>query len=138
MNTEDLTERLDVALDAALTVRVALGGLVDTPMPEEAMDTALGLHEGYQVARRGFVEALVHLRDAGITDEALFTLVAAAHDLAGQAAEVGWMLGVTAQRDDSPPPRLRIPPGGSALSGGRIPTYTRDLFHRSSVYAPAR
>ena len=98
MNSDDLTDHLDAALDAVLAARLALGGLSGTPLPEEAMDTALGLHQGFQEARRGFVAALVHLRDAGVTDEAVFAIEAAAHHLAGQAAEVGWALGITACR----------------------------------------
>lgn len=97
MNPEDLTDHVDVALDALLAVRLALGGLSGTALPEEAMDTALGLHQGFQEARRGFVAALVHLRDAGVTDEAVFAIEAAAHHLAGQAAEVGWLLAMTAR-----------------------------------------
>lgn len=31
------------------------------------------LHQGFQTARRGFVAALVHLWDAGVLDEAIFT-----------------------------------------------------------------
>ena len=78
MNTEDLTERLDVALDAVLAVRVALAGLSGAPLPEEALDVALGMHQGFQTARRGFVEALLQLRDAGATDEAIFAVEGAA------------------------------------------------------------
>ena len=95
MDNRDLKDHLDATLDHLLSVRVALIGLTGAPMPEEALDIALGLHQGYQTARRSFVAALVHLRDAGVTDEAIFGVEAAGHHLAGQAAEVGWALGVT-------------------------------------------
>lgn len=97
MSDEDLTDRLDAALDALLAVRVALGGLSGPLLPEEALDVALGLHQGYQEARRGFVAALEAVRRAGVTDEVVFTLEAAAHHLAAQAAEVGWSLRLTAR-----------------------------------------
>lgn len=94
---DDLPERLDVALDAVLTVRVALGGLSGPPLPEEALDVALGGHEGFQGARQGFVAAVEVARAAGLTGEALCGVEAAAHHLAAQAVEVGWALGVTAR-----------------------------------------
>lgn len=97
MDTVALAERLDGAVDHLLAVRVALGGLSGPPLPEEALDVALGRHEGFQGARQGFVAALEVARAAGLTDEAIYGVEAAAHHLAGQAAEVGWALGVTAR-----------------------------------------
>ncbi len=96
--TSDTVDHLDAALDHLLAVRVALGGLAEAPLAEEAMEVALGANASYQGARSGFVAALVHLRDAGVTDEAIFAVEASAHELAGRAAEVGWMLGLTARR----------------------------------------
>lgn len=96
MNADDLTDHLDAALDHLVAAR-ALGGLAAAPLAEEALDVALGLHEGFQTARRGFVEALVRLRDTGATEEAISELEAAVHHLAGQAAEVGWSLSITAR-----------------------------------------
>lgn len=94
----ELAERLDVALDAVLFVRLALGGLTTPQVAEEALDVALGAHARYQEARRGFLVALEAVRSAGVPDEVVFNLEAAAHHLGGQAAEVGWALGVTARR----------------------------------------
>lgn len=91
-------ERLDQALDALLVVRVGLGGLPDVPLPEEALDAALQGHEGFQAARKSFIEALTTLRASGCPDEIVFTIEAAAHELAGRAAEVGWALSMMANR----------------------------------------
>lgn len=96
MTADDLVERLDVALDHLLAVRVAVGGLVEAPLPEQALDAALG-QAGYQEARKGFVAAMEAARAAGLPDDALHAVEAAAHHLAAQAAEVGWALGVTAR-----------------------------------------
>ncbi|GMV42249.1 MAG: hypothetical protein AMXMBFR64_39650 [Myxococcales bacterium] len=97
MNNADQVDRLDVALDALLAVRVALGGLLTDAMPDEALDEALRHHEGYQAARRAFVEALYGAGRGGVNDEHIFAIESAAHTLAARAAEVGWRLGVTAR-----------------------------------------
>lgn len=94
---DDIADRLDVALDAVLAVRVALGGLAAALVPEEALDVALSAHQGYQEARRGFVAALEVARAAGVPDEAIYVVEAAAHELASRAAEVGWALALTAR-----------------------------------------
>jgi hypothetical protein len=40
VNPEDLADRLDVALDAVLAARVALGGISGPVLPEEAIFTS--------------------------------------------------------------------------------------------------
>lgn|GEM_PF-2808584 len=96
MNHDDLTDRLDAALDALLAARGAAGGLVEAAVPGDALDAAFGTHEGFQEARRALSAAIEGLVDAGADRDAVLTVEAAAHHLAAQAAEVGWRLRVTA------------------------------------------
>lgn len=96
MSTDDLTERLDQALDGILAVRVALAGGTGPALPEEALDAALGLHQGFQQARRDFVAALQALQVQAVADEATLVVEATAHAMVSQAAEVAWRLGLVA------------------------------------------
>ena len=92
MSADDLTERLDLALDAVLTVRLALGGQSGLPMPEDALDAALRLHQGFQQTRRDFVATVDAVQRAGADNDAVLDIEAAAHAMVSQAAEVGWGL----------------------------------------------
>jgi len=96
MSTDDLTERLDQALDGILAVRVALAGGTGPALPEEALDAALSYDQGFQMDRPDFVAALEALQRAGVTSEAVLVVEAAAHAMVSQAAEVAWRLGLVA------------------------------------------
>ena len=99
MDNQELVGHLDDALDRLLTVRIALGGVVEAPLPEEALDVALRQHEGFQRARRGFVAVLERLqREAGglVADDVL-NVESTAHAMVGAALEVAWRLGLTAR-----------------------------------------
>jgi hypothetical protein len=99
MSTNDLIERLDVALDAVLAVRVTLGGVAGPALPDDALDAALGLHQGFQEAGRDFVDALQAVHRGGAADEAILGIEAAAHAMVGQAAEAAWRLGLLVRGD---------------------------------------
>ena len=92
MSADDLTERLDLALDAILAVRVTLAGGIGLALPDEALDAALGYDQGFQVARQDFVAALEGLQRVGVADEATLTVESTGHAMVSQAAEVGWHL----------------------------------------------
>ena len=98
MNADDLTERLDCALDAVLAVRVTLAGGAGPALPGDALDAALGLHLGFQAARRDFVVTLeaVQRAAARADADAVLDIEAAAHAMVSQAAEVAWRLGLVA------------------------------------------
>jgi len=97
MNTNDLAQRLDQALDAVLTVRLALTADAGPALPDEAIDAALALSEDFQLARRDFVSALRSVQRLGRADDAILAVEAAAHAMVAQAAEAGWRLGLTVQ-----------------------------------------
>lgn len=97
MSGDDLTERLDRALDAVLAVRVALVGGGGCSLPDNALDTALSKDQRFQDARREFVAALEAVQRAGVVANAVLDIEAAAHAMVAQAAEVGWRLGLTVQ-----------------------------------------
>ena len=92
MSPADLAERLDQALDAVLTVRVALAAGAGPALPDEALDAALALSEGFQAARRDFVSALEFAQRLGVADDAIFAVEAAAHAMVAEAAEATWGL----------------------------------------------
>lgn len=98
MSTDDLTERLDQALDGILAVRVTLAPASCPALPEEALDAALGLHQGFQAARREFVAALQALPVTGVADDAIFSIEQAAHAMVSQGIEVAWQLGCIANQ----------------------------------------
>lgn len=97
MNAQDLAERLDKALDGILAVRVALAGGTGLALPEDALDAALGQHQGFQQTRRDFVAALEAEHRAGADADGIFAVEAAAHAMVSQAAEVAWRLGRSVQ-----------------------------------------
>ena len=96
MSADDLIERLDQALDGVLAVQVTLAGGAGPALPGDALDTALGLHHGFQAARRDFVSALEAVQRAGADADAVLDIEAAAHGMVSQAAEVAWQLGLVA------------------------------------------
>ncbi len=98
MSTDDLTEHLDLALDSVLALRASLVPLTGPRVPEEALSKALGGHGGFQGAKRAFLAALQAVRQEGLPDQAIFMLESAGHHLAGEAAEVAWVLGTTCRR----------------------------------------
>ena len=93
-----VVEHLDRALDAVLAARVEMGLLAEAlPIPDEALDTALGCDKSYQEARAEVRDALKVLLDAA-KDHGLVQLVldfeAAANHQVSVALEVGWRVGV--------------------------------------------
>jgi hypothetical protein len=97
MSGDDLTERLDRALDAVLAIRVALVGGGWCSLPDDALDTALSKDKCFQEARREFVAALEALQRAGVDASAVLDIEAAAHSMVSRAAEVAWRLGLAVQ-----------------------------------------
>ena len=92
MNPADLAERLDLALDAILTVRVALAKGTGLALPDEALDAALSYDQGFQMARQDFVTVLEVLERAGVAQETILVVESTGHALVAQGAEVVWAL----------------------------------------------
>ena len=86
----DAIEHIDIAVDALLTARVALGGGGDLAVPEEALTAALQADDDYVEARQHFVDALGELRATGAD---VLDLEAAVNAVVFGGAVAGWRLG---------------------------------------------
>lgn len=96
--SKKVTEHLDRALDAVLAARVEMGLLAEAlPIPDEALDTALGADTSYQATRVEARDALNALLDAARVhglEQLVFVYEAAANHQVAVAMEVGWRVGV--------------------------------------------
>ena len=95
LDTVALAEALDRAMDALLSVRVALGG-PNVAVPDTALDSALHGHPEFQQARRGVATALGRLLHAagGQLRVNVLAIEETANRMVANAAVVAWRLGV--------------------------------------------
>jgi len=101
VNTEDAIKHLDDAVDHILAARVGFGVGDDVPeVPHEALDVALGAHEGYRDVRRQVrqaLETLVEVKDPNIR-KAAFAVEEHFNHLVSIAVEVGFAVGAMTRR----------------------------------------
>ena len=91
LDREDTLHHLDEALDAILTIRVALGGLPDS-LPHHGFDRALLASQSYQVAKERARQAWRPLIEKAGDTQAAMRAEEAVNALNTRAAELGWRL----------------------------------------------
>ncbi len=95
MTDTTVTDHLDDALGAVLAARAAASGTEPPPVPDDAVDVALGSSEPYTSARMQVRKALDDLQGVMDADtwKKVLVMEAAMNAAGAEAVEVAWELG---------------------------------------------
>ena len=93
LDLHDTVHHLDAALDAILTIRLALGGL--PALPHHGLDRAL-MDDEYQAAKERARQAWAPIIEKAGDTKATFAAEEAVHQWVVKAAELGWRMAMAA------------------------------------------
>ena len=95
LDLHDTVHHLDAALDAILTIRLAIGDL-PVALPHHGFDRALLASQSYQMALEAAHQAWEPIVEKAGDTQAAMRAEEAVNALAVRAAELGWRLAMTA------------------------------------------
>jgi hypothetical protein len=93
-----LTGHLDTAIAELLAARTLHGGLPDSLVPDDAIDTALAHNSAVRAARNAFLSALgdINIQGDAVARTTYLKLEETCNALASVSADTGWRLGLLA------------------------------------------